>query len=229
MTRVPTLARRAVGGIVALVAAATLVAGSRVRMPGHPREDAMLRLAWSARPERIERCRAPSAGELAAVAAHMRAPLVCEGFAASYRLEVRRDGHLLDSAVLRGGGLRHDRQLYAFRERPIPAGRSTIEVRLTRRETPPRASAVAAVNAPVYAPAGTPASPEPTRRALDERARRVADEVPSSLVLHETITVAPREVVLVTYDRTSRRLRLVRRPSLPAPDAADPHAGRSQR
>jgi hypothetical protein len=34
--------------------------------------------------------------------------------------------------------------------------------------------------------------------------------VPSSLALHEVVTLRPREVLLVTYDQTKRRLRAVR-------------------
>jgi hypothetical protein len=34
--------------------------------------------------------------------------------------------------------------------------------------------------------------------------------VPPSLDLHEAVTLSPREVLLVTYDEESRRLRTVR-------------------
>jgi len=44
----------------------------------------------------------------------------------------------------------------------------------------------------------------------EERRRRMADEVPASLVLRETVTLAPREVLLVTYDQGARRLHTVR-------------------
>lgn len=180
--------------------------------------DARLRVAFSARPERIETCRTPSADELANVPAHMRQGVVCEGITASYRLEVRRDDSLVASALLRGGGLRHDRRLYALRELSVPSGRSTIDVRLARVDT------VAA------RPDAEPRTSEDHERAEhglregrddddrddarsrdeDEHRRRVADEVPSVLTLHEVVTLNPREVLLVTYDQATRRLRTVR-------------------
>ena len=81
---------------------------------------ARLRVAFSARPERIEKCRTLSADELANVPQHMRQAVVCEGKTASYRLEVRRDDSLVASALLHGGGLRHDRRLYVLRELDVP-------------------------------------------------------------------------------------------------------------
>jgi hypothetical protein len=207
------------GGALAL----TIVSAAPFRVDALP--DARLRVAFSARPERIEKCRTLSADELANVPQHMRQAVVCEGTTASYRLEVRRDDSLVASALVRGGGLRHDRRLYVLRELTVPSGRSTIDVRLVRTDTV----------------AARPDSEQRSRdarehdesagherrdarhedhddddrratisRDLDERRRRVADEVPSSLALHEVVTLSPREVLLVTYDQESRRLRTVR-------------------
>ena len=201
--------------------ALTLVSAAPFRVNAAP--DAKLRVAFSARPERIEDCRTLSADELANVPQHMRQAVVCEGRAATYRLEVRRDDSLLVGALLHGGGLRHDRRLYVLRELPVPSGRGTIDVRLVRTDT------VAAQPDSIRRDSDAREQDESDdhdgrdarrhddddRRAtvlrdLDERRRRVADEVPSSLELREVVTLNPREVLLVTYDEESRRLRTVR-------------------
>lgn len=217
VVRVAVAATVSLGAALAL----TLVSAAPFRINAVP--EARLRVAFSARPERIERCRTLSADELASVPQHMRQAVVCEGTTANYRLEVRRDDSLVASALLHGGGLRHDRRLYVLRELGVPIGRSTIDVRLVRTD-----SVVARPDSEQHTPDaregdestghGTPDArrrDDDDRRAtisrdLDERRRRVADEVPSSLSLHEVVTLNPREVLLVTYDQESRRLRTVR-------------------
>ncbi|MHB1225871.1 MAG: hypothetical protein ACYC2G_17710 [Gemmatimonadaceae bacterium] len=193
----------------ALVAAATLAitAASHVPVTVDPSGNAMLRVAWSARPERVESCRTLSDEEFDALPQHMRQRVVCEGAAARYRLEVWRDGEPLASAEVHGGGLRRDRQLYVFRELPIPNGRSTVEVRLTRVGA---ATGTAAAATTPTVRADDTGHPDRDTREADEHRRRVAEEVPASLTLRETVTLAPGEVMLVTYDREERRLRAVR-------------------
>ncbi len=188
-----------VGAALAL----TLVSDAPFRVNALP--DARLRVAFSARPERIETCRRPSADELASLPAHMRQGVVCEGTTASYRLEVRRDDSLVASALLRGGGLRHDRRLYALRELTVPSGRSTIDVRLVRVDS------VGSLERRTDH-VDDDARPDNDDRSRDEEEhrRRVADEVPPILTLHEVVTLDPREVLLVTYDQASHRLRTVR-------------------
>jgi len=194
-----TVPARVLGAALAGVAALALAAASAVPLRVHPTSDAMLRVAFSARPERIETCRTLGAEELAEVPQHMRQSEVCEGATARYRLDVRRADTLLASAELRGGGLRHDRRLFVLHELRVPSGRSTIEVRLSRLDS---------IAAPVdTAPV---ALDDRSGRETGERRRRMADEVPASLVLRETVTLAPREVLLVTYDQDARRLRAVR-------------------
>lgn len=209
-------AARAVGAVLAAAAALALVAASHVPLPVHRSGNALLRVAWSARPERVEVCRTLAEEELAALPQHMRQRVVCEGSTARYRLEVRRDGALLDSATVRGGGLRHDRELYVFRELPVPSGRSTVEVRLVRIDSGAVATAAGADDADL-ARARSPGDDsavatvgDRARREVDERRRRDADAVPARLALRETVTLAPREVLLVTYDRGTRRLRTLR-------------------
>ena len=197
-----------VGAVLALA----LVSAAPFRVNALP--DARLRVAFSARPERIETCRTPSADEMANLPAHMRQGVVCEGTTASYRLEVRRDDSLVASALLRGGGLRHDRRLYALRELSLPSGRSTIDVRLARVDTVVARADTATRAREDHERDGRGHDDDDRRDARsrdeDEHRRRVADEVPSVLTLHEVVTLNPREVLLVTYDQASRRLRTVR-------------------
>ena len=215
--RLPLATVVTIGATLALA----LVSNAPFRVNALP--DARLRVAFSARPERIESCRTLSAEELANVPQHMRQAVVCEGKTASYRLEVRRDDSLVATALLHGGGLRHDRRLYVLRELSVPSGRSTIDVRLVRTDTvaeksssEPHASDDHAreeradhesLDARAHDDGDARAA---VSRDLDERRRRVADEVPSSLVLHEVVTLSPREVLLVTYDQAARRLHTVR-------------------
>jgi hypothetical protein len=215
--------RAALGGLVAVGAALGLAAATTTSRRPHGSGEARLRVAFSARPERIERCRRVDERELANLPAHMRQSVACEGFVARYRLEVRRDDSLVASALVRGGGLRHDRQLYVLRELSLPSGRRTIDIRLTRIDaaTPGHGAEHEddehhddrdARHDPIAGRRGAADAPEDEDRAQrdeEEHEHRIADEVPASLVLRETGTLRPREVLLVTYDQAARRLRAV--------------------
>lgn len=202
---------RIVAAMVALLVTAGLAFASRLPVTAHASSDAMLRLAWTARPERIEQCRTVGDEELAALPAHMRQPVVCEGVTARYQVIVLRDGQVIASDELRGGGLRNDRQLYHHREIRVPSGSSTLEVRVTR--THPPLDALHAPTSPTHDTGAPGMRGELAARGEQERSRRRADEIPPSLILRETVALAPREVMLVVYDRTARRLRAVRQDS----------------
>jgi hypothetical protein len=209
--------RHIVGWTIAGATAFALVLLSHIDIPVHTGDEALLRVAWSARPERIETCRTLSDDELAGIPVHMRQRVVCEGATASYRLDVRRGDSTLASAVLRGGGLRRDRQIYVFREIALPSGRSELEVRLTRVEqqvaegTAPAAAGEQPREPDVGASSGAPSQDQArATREIDERRRRLEEAVPPALVLRESVMLTPGEVVLVTYDRITRQLRLER-------------------
>lgn len=173
---------RVPGAALAVAAAFALASAARAPLTVQRSSDALLRLAWSARPERIEQCRQQTEEELANIPKHMRQPVACEGVAAEYRLQVRIDGTLVTERVVRGGGLRRDRRLYVFEELPVQPGESEIEVRLDRIEI------------------------EDVRDADGVKDGR---EVPPHLVFAERVRFQPREVVLVTYDPGERVLRAV--------------------
>ena len=204
-----SLRARIAGAAVAMAGAVGVVHGSHVPVSLDTGPDAVLRIAWSARPERVETCRTLSDSALDALPEHMRQRTVCAGTSARYHLEVRRDERVIATAELRGGGLRGDRQLYVFRELAIPSGTSDIAVRLVRLDSTvsPDSSDADAEHRPDDAGRRTiRGRPE----ADGSRSRRLADMVPARLELRERVTLAPREVLLVTYDSDSRRLRSVR-------------------
>ena len=202
---------RAAGIVVAVAGMLTLAWASTAPLAAVRTEDALVRVSWGARPERIETCRTQTDEELAKVLPQMRQRVVCEGTTARYRLELRRDGALLASDVLRGGGLRHDRELYVFREIAVPTGRSTFTVRFTRVDMMPAEAPRAAERPDSGGTAEGVIAPDRVRREADERRRRREEAVPPLLTLDTTLTLDAREVLLVTYDADGRRLRVVRR------------------
>ncbi len=167
--------RRVGAAVVAVAATLAIAAGSRAPAPVHPGVEGRLRVAIGARPERVEVCRRVDPEDLARLPAHMRREVICEGRAARYRLEVRRDGTVLMDAQVLGGGARHDRPLHVSREWPLTPGPHHLMVRLVRLDSVP--------------------APRPGGIAI-----------PPDLVLALDLTVAPRRVILVTYDPGQRRL-----------------------
>ncbi len=207
---------RVLGLVAALAVTAGLWWASTARLTPDASVQAVLRLAWSARPERIEECRPQSEDALATLPAHMRQSLICEGTTATYALEVQRNGVVIARQTVQGGGWRHDRPLYVFSDLPMPAGEASIAVRFVRVTAGPasgRPDTEAPSSAPVLLPdsvdpgrAGQSIDPDRRQREDDERRRDRDEAVPASLTLDESIRFHPREVVLVTYDAERRAL-----------------------
>jgi hypothetical protein len=166
---------RIAGAVLAVGLIGGVTYGSNVQMASHSTPDALLRLAWSARPERVEDCRQRSDAELAQLPQHMRQAVVCDGTTAEYRLQVRVGGTLAVDRVVHGGGLRHDRRLYVLEEVPVPPGDDFVEVRFDR-----------------LGPGASSAS------QASERAARV-ESVPPHLSFERHVVFSPRQVVLITY------------------------------
>jgi hypothetical protein len=186
---------RAIGLVLAVASAAAIVWASSAPLTVNRSENAVLRLAWGARPERIETCRELGPEELANVPQHMRQERICEGVTAEYRLLVTDEaGAVKVDRVIRGGGLRQDRRLYVFEETPIPPGPAAFDVRFER----------------------VTQAAEPQPQSHEEREDGTGDgrqgdgerrgTVPPSLSLALRVTVEPRQVVLVTYDPERREL-----------------------
>lgn len=161
---------------------------SRAPYRAHPDDAGAIRLSWSARPERIEACRDVPAEELERRAPHMRQPVVCEGRSAIYRLDVARNGLPLAAESVLASGARHDRPIYLFRDFPTPPGRHALRVRFALAED--------------AAAAGLPTGARP------------GEVLPRVLALDTTVTLGPREIVLVTYDPGLQALRLGARASV---------------
>ena len=184
---------RVLGAVLAIALTAAIVRASSAALTVHRSTDGLLRLAWSARPERIEKCRQRTEEELARLPQHMRQPLACEGTTAEYRLQVRVDGTLTAERLVRGGGLRRDRRLYVFEEVTLRADvDTTIVVRLDRIDP------------------GAPAAPETARPDRAAVAPSITT-VPPHLSLERRLRVSPRQVVLIVYDPNRRELTAVTR------------------
>ena len=185
---------RFAGALAAVAATGALGWLSAVPLTPYDADEAVLRLAWRARPERVERCQAQSPEALAQLPAHMRQTMICEGATAAYRLEVRRDAVIVADEVVRGGGLRHDRPLYVFREIAVPSGIARVDVRFTRIDDGPDAR-----------------SPQIDGDDGEAERRRILGEVvPPALRFERDVSFQPRSVVLVTYDPAERELKLAR-------------------
>lgn len=206
-----SLAAAAVAAVVLLLLAWASIAPLRVAQG----DDAIVRISLGARPERIEACRRQTDEELGKLAPQMRQRVVCEGTTARYRLDVRRNGDLLYSQIVRGGGLRNDRPLYVSHDLPVPPGPALLAVRLTRIDTIPAEQRESSSEDEddddghvegVGVPAPGEQSPARARRESEERHRRREESVPADLRLDLSVSLDPREVLLVSYDQRQRRL-----------------------
>jgi hypothetical protein len=186
---------RTLGAVFAIALMAVMVWASNAPLTAHRSADAVLRLAWSARPERVEKCRQRSADEQAGLPPHMRQPMECEGRTAEYRLQVRLEGALAVDRVVHGGGLRRDRRLYVFEEVAIPPGEANIDIRFDRI-TPNQAGPATDSNQ------SAAATPSPTATP--------SEAVPPHLSFARRLRFSPREVTLITYSPERRALDTVR-------------------
>ncbi len=200
--------RRVLAAALALGVVGIVVAASHVQLAAFPETSAMVRVSWSARPERVETCRRLNDEEYAKLPAHMRRRVECEGTTARYELRVLRDSVLLAVDTVRGGGLRHDRELYVYREIAVPAGPAHIAVRFVRLDSSRAADALLRADTSEAAAREAAGLRDRAAREDEERERRRAEAVPPRLTLDTALTLAPRTAVLVTYGDAARRLAL---------------------
>jgi hypothetical protein len=162
--------RSMVGRLVGVVAGlAGLVAMRALSLVPHGEAvpHALLRLSWSARPERVEVCRELSDAELAERPAHMRLRTECSGRHAAYLLTVQVGGTIAFIDTLVGGGLRNDRPIHLVRDVQVPAGRHPVRVSLARIDS-------TAIQRDTSAGGGAPRSPD-SQRGCRIRARQSGD------------------------------------------------------
>lgn len=197
-------------GGAAIVSAALLVLIARASaapVAYHDGDSAVLRLSWSARPERIETCRTLSAEELEREEEHMRQRVECTGTFASYSLRVESGQQLLSESIVRGAGFRHDRPIFLLREWPVSSGAHRVRVSFTRREQSQERDATSVTQRRSESDTGIFAGR--AEREDEERSRRRRAAIPSLLVLDTTLVFAPGRVVLVTLNSERRALELV--------------------
>ena len=184
---------RGLGVALAAAAMAGVVWASNAPMTAHRVSYAVLRLAWSARPERIETCQQQSADELARLPQHMRQAVVCDGTTAEYRLEVRVDGEVIADQLVHGGGLRQDRRLYVFQELRVREGEAAIDVRFHRGDAGEKSPAAKRDH-------------EDGDEDDGELDRHRGQTVPPRLSFERRLRFSPRAVILITYDPDRREL-----------------------
>lgn len=178
---------------------------SAVALPWHAADAARVRLSWSARPERIETCRALTAEEIEKQPPHMRRRVECKGTFASYLLHVASDGRVIDERIVKGGGIRNDRPMHLLADYDLGAGEHRIRITFTRRERNDGDSAAAMLHA---ARTGADSGIFAGRAAREdeERARRRRAAVPATMEMDTLLTLAPGQVRLITFDAEARRL-----------------------
>jgi hypothetical protein len=187
-----------------------LARASAAPLPYHRAGMARLRLSWSARPERIESCRAVSHEQLEREEEHMRQRVACEGRFATYALRVEADGRRMTESVIRGAGLRHDRPMYLLRDFALSSGVRHVRIVFSRRE---RKDEDAAVDEPIGgAESDTGLFAGRAEREAVERARRKRAAIPARLVLDTVLNFAPDRVIVVTFDADRRVLDVLDRP-----------------
>ncbi len=208
--------RMLIGALVAVAAMAGTVALSRAPYTTSRGDVALLRLSWSGRPQRIERCRELSDAELAERPAHMRLRLECEGRPARYAVSVAVDGRTVALDTVTGGGLRGDRPIHMLREFRVEPGRRAIAMEIERVE---------AIDEDVEEVDDDEHDEDdeddderesgPGDRAVrerEERRREQQEALPARLELARPVTLEAGSVALVTYDPSGRRLVLVTGP-----------------
>lgn len=174
--------------------------------------NAVMRISMGARPERIEVCRTQTDEELAKLAPQMRQTVLCDGTTARYQLSAYRNGIIVFSSVIRGGGLRNDRPLYVSRHIEVAPGPADYTIQLKRLDSPADKRANKAESHDEAEEDSNESSDLPTRaaREVEERRRRNEEAIPASLRLDLKADLGPREVLLITYDPEERRLLAVR-------------------
>ncbi|HEU4761783.1 MAG TPA: hypothetical protein VFS74_05635, partial [Gemmatimonadales bacterium] len=133
----------------------------------------------------------------------------CEGHFASYALVVKLDGQPADTAIVRGAGMRHDRPMYLLRSCDVPAGRRRVRVEFTRRERSETKHDGDDDDSERRTSADSGISAGRAQREAVERARRGKAAIPPRLVLDTVLDVAPREVIVLTFNQERRVLEIL--------------------
>ena len=219
-----TLGRGIATLAVTAAAAAGIAAGSGAAVPFHAVDAARLRLSWSARPERIERCRTLSEEELALRPEHMRQRMECEGSFATYALAVAIDGERVAEGVIAGGGVRNDRPIHDLRDLDVTPGTHRVQVTLTRREADAPEDGEARDEDDAsdeddedddderdgHDDAGI--SADRAQRERTERTRRQRAALPAAVTLDTSLAIEAGRLLVITYLAGERRFAVITPP-----------------
>jgi hypothetical protein len=186
-----------------------LARASAAPLSYHDAAMALLRLSWSARPERIEVCRALSADEMARRGEHMRQRFECEGRFAMYDLHVAIDDRVVLETIVHGSGWRHDRPLYVLCDFEVTGGAHRVRVSFTRREHTIGDSLLQGL-APSLGP-DTGLFAGRAERERVERVRRARAAIPARLLLDTSLALTRGRVTVVTFDSDRRALGVMTR------------------
>jgi hypothetical protein len=190
--------RRAVGGALVFVSAGVLSLLSETPYTAESAAHGVIRVTWRARGERVRRCRKLAPDELAKLPVHMRQEEVCERAVLPYRLRVTVDGAPAIDELVHAGGAREDRPLFVFHEFSLAPGVHHLAVTFERESDRDEE--------------GDDQGEEDRVQRREPREARIR-ETPHSLAFDETVTLAPRAILLVTYDDEGQRLRLLAAPA----------------
>jgi hypothetical protein len=204
MTRVVrgTIGTLGAAGVLALIRLGSFTPYTAERDVG-----AIVRLAWRARGEHVRECRELSPEELQRLPVHMREKEVCEGRLLPYRLVVVLDSAQVVDRLVHGAGAREDRPLYVYEDLAVQPGTHHVVVTFAVIPSP----------AAHEDHGGRPDGEEHgDRHEGDERGDRHEPEAksqpqslpatPPRLTLDTTVTLAPRRVLLVTYNEEREQL-----------------------
>ena len=200
-----TAGRTIAGLLGGAVAVAAIAAGSAAPVPLASRHAARIRLSWTARPERIETCRALSDEELAARSEHMRQRMECEGGFATYALAVSVDGERVAESVVQGGGLRNDRPIHYLREFGVEPGARAVRLTLERREAGSHDADEDQDGHDDDDDDDRGISAERGDRERTERRRRERTALPAKVTLDTTLAIGAGRVAVITFDPAGRR------------------------
>lgn len=192
--------RRVAAAVVTALGLIGMAWMSDAPIPVPGADSAGLRLSWSARPQRIERCREVSAEELEKLGEHMRQRVECEGRFATYLLRVTVDGSVAHQSVVTGAGLRNDRPIYLLEDFDVVPGPHRVAVSFARRESADDDGDNEDELDDERARADTGLSIGRADRERVERARRARAAIPPRLELDTALIFSRGNVIVVTLD-----------------------------
>jgi hypothetical protein len=199
----------AIAGVIgAALAVAAIAAGSATPVGLASVDGARVRVSWTARPERIETCRALSDEELAQRPEHMRQRMECEGGFATYALDVAVDGRRLGESVVKGGGVRNDRPIHYLQEFEVEPGEREVQLTLVRREANAARSEEDGHDDDDDDDRGI--SAVRTEREREERRRRERTALPAKVELDTTLSLRGGQVAVITFDPVRQAFVVVR-------------------